>query len=332
MSSRSDSADRQTDVDGGSDTFIEQLSFQEDLSVSDGDDVSGDISGHITSLGFNDRQSSHGSSTEVLVKFGSSFKKSRVQIKHITRVSLSSGRSSQKQRHLSVGNSLLGKIVINDESMFSIISEVLSDSASGVRGQELKRSSFGGSSSNNNGVSKGVVSSESVDQVGDCGSFLTDGDVHAEKLLLSVSRVEVGFLVDYGVDGDGGLAGLSITNDELSLSSANGDKTVNGLETGLHRFTHGLSGDDAGSLDFDSFSFVALDGTKTINGISQSIKDTTQHFLSDGDVDDGTGSGDGVSFLNLSEWRQEYLSFPKMTTPTLSVSKLRAIPLMPERN
>ena len=31
-------------------TFVEQLCLQEDLSVSDGDDVGGNVGGHITSL------------------------------------------------------------------------------------------------------------------------------------------------------------------------------------------------------------------------------------------------------------------------------------------
>jgi hypothetical protein len=54
---------------------------------------------------------------------------------------------------------------------------------------------------------------------------LADGDVDAVKLLgvLSVGVDEGGLLVDDGIDGDSGLAGLSVTNDKLSLASANGD-------------------------------------------------------------------------------------------------------------
>jgi hypothetical protein len=36
-----------------------------------------------------------------------------------------------------------------------------------------------------------------------------------------VTSLEDGLLVEDGVDGDGGLAGLSVTNDQLTLSSAN---------------------------------------------------------------------------------------------------------------
>ena len=54
---------------------------------------------------------------------------------------------------------------------------------------------------------------------------MANSDVDAVKLLgvVSVGVVEGGLLVDDGIDGDSGLAGLSVTNDKLSLASANGD-------------------------------------------------------------------------------------------------------------
>jgi hypothetical protein len=71
-----------------------------------------------------------------------------MQVENVTRVSLTTWGSSEEEGHLSVSNSLLGKIVIDDESMLAIISEVFSNSATGVRGQELERSRVGGSSGN----------------------------------------------------------------------------------------------------------------------------------------------------------------------------------------
>jgi hypothetical protein len=64
-----------------------------------------------------------------------------------------------------------------------------------------------------------------LDNVGDGGSLLADSDVDAVKLLgvLSVGVVEGGLLVDDGIDGDGSLSSLSVTNDELSLATTNGD-------------------------------------------------------------------------------------------------------------
>ena len=67
--------------------------------------------------------------------------------------------------------------------------------------------------------------SKDLHNVGDGGSLLADSDVDAVKLLgvLSVGVVEGGLLVDDGIDGNGSLSSLSVTNDELSLATTNGD-------------------------------------------------------------------------------------------------------------
>lgn len=224
-----------------------------------------------------------------------------MEVEDVSGVGLSSGRSSQQQGHLSVGDGLLGKIVVDDECVLSVVSEELSNSAAGVGGQELEGSSLRCSGSHDDGVLKGVMSLEGLDDIGDSGSLLSDGNVNAEELSLHVSRVEVSLLVDDGIDGNGSLSGLSVTDDQLSLATTNGDESVHSLEAGLHRLVHGFSGDDAGSLDLHSLSLAGFDWAETIDGISEGIEDSAQHLLSDRDIDDGTGSGDSITFLNLSE-------------------------------
>jgi len=69
------------------------------------------------------------------------------------------------------------------------------------------------------------VISKDLNNVRDSGSLLADSDVDAIKLLgiLSVGVVEGGLLVDDGIDGDGSLSSLSVTNDKLSLTTTDGD-------------------------------------------------------------------------------------------------------------
>lgn len=69
------------------------------------------------------------------------------------------------------------------------------------------------------------MSLEDSHDVGDGGSLLSDSHVDAVELsgLVGVGVVEGGLLVDDRVDGDGGFAGLSVSNDELSLTSSNWD-------------------------------------------------------------------------------------------------------------
>ena len=200
---------------------MEELSLQEDLSVSDGDHIGGDVGGHITGLGLNDGEGGQGASTVVLVHLGCTLKETRVEIEDITGVGLTTGRSSEEEGHLSVGDGLLGEIVVDDEGVLGVVTEELTDGASRVGSQELEGCGVGGSGSDDNGVLHAVSLLEQTGDVGDRGSLLSDGDVDAVERLGLVTSLEDGLLVQDGVDGDGSLASLSITNDQLTLASAN---------------------------------------------------------------------------------------------------------------
>ena len=85
----------------------------------------------------------------------------------------------------------------------------------------MKRSGLGGSSGDNARVVHGSVLLEHSDDVSNSGSLLTNGAVNAVERLLWVVGEESLLLVDNAIDGDGSLSSLSITNNELSLSSTN---------------------------------------------------------------------------------------------------------------
>ena len=59
----------------------------------------------------------------------------------------------------------------------------------------------------------------------DLPNTLPDGDVNADDVAT--------FLVDDGINGQGGFAGLPVADDKLALSTADGDHGVYGLYAGL---------------------------------------------------------------------------------------------------
>ena len=79
-------------------------------------DVGGNVSRHITTLGLNDGKSSEGSSTELVVHLGGTLEQTRVQVEDITGVSLTTGGTTEQEGHLTIGDSLLGQIVVDDQS------------------------------------------------------------------------------------------------------------------------------------------------------------------------------------------------------------------------
>src|SRR3990167_9250854 len=85
----------------------------------------------------------------------------------------------------------------------------------------------------------------------DRGGLLADGDVDTFD-----ARA---LLVDDSVDGDGGLAGLAVTDDQLTLTTADRDHGVQGFQARLHRLAHRLSGDNTGGDFLDRRGNFATD-------------------------------------------------------------------------
>ena len=83
--------------------------------------------------------------------------------------------------------------------------------------------------------SSAPASSRAAADGGDGRALLADRDVDAAHLLLRVAGVPGALLVHDRVDGDGGLAGLAVADDQLALAAADRDHRVDGLDPGLQR-------------------------------------------------------------------------------------------------
>merc|ERR1719470_313424 len=229
LGSGADTGHRETDVDGRSDTLVEQLSLQDDLAVSDGDDIGGDVGGHITSLGLDDGQGSEGATSHGVGHLGGTLKQPGVKVEDITGVSLTAWGTPEQQRHLPVSDGLLGQVVEDDHSVHAVVTEVLSHGHAGGGGEVLQGGGIGGSGRDDDGVLHGVGVSEPFHNLGDSGPLLANSNVDTVELLLGVIGLVESLLVDDGVDGNSGLASLPVTDDQLTLATANGHKRVDSL-------------------------------------------------------------------------------------------------------
>ena len=77
--------------------------------------------------------------------------------KDISGVSLTTRGTTKEQGHLTIGHSLLGQVIVDDQSVFAIVTEPFTHSASKERRQVLKRGSFGGSGGNDDRLLQSVV-------------------------------------------------------------------------------------------------------------------------------------------------------------------------------
>mmetsp|Transcript_2822 Transcript_2822/g.4822 ORF Transcript_2822/g.4822 Transcript_2822/m.4822 type:complete len:302 (-) Transcript_2822:159-1064(-) len=225
---------------------------------------------------------------------GSTFQQTGVQVKHISRVSLTTRRTTEQQRHLTVGNSLLRKIIVEDHSMLSVVTEVLTHSGSSVRSKELQRSGIGRSGGNNDAVLHGFLLVKLSDQLSDSGSLLSNSHVDTGKRLL------LGLLVNDGINGDGSLSSLTITNDKLTLSTSDRDQGINSLQARKHRFGDRLSGDDSRRLDLGTRTLAVVKRRASVDRLSNSVNDTSQKLFADGNIHDSSRSLHGVSLENIT--------------------------------
>ena len=78
--------------------------------------IGGNVCRDITTLGLDDGKSSKRASTKVLVHLGGTFQETGVKVENITGVSLTTRRTTEKEGHLTVSNSLLRQVIVDDQS------------------------------------------------------------------------------------------------------------------------------------------------------------------------------------------------------------------------
>jgi hypothetical protein len=143
-----------------------------------------------------------------------------------------------------------------------------------------------------------IILLEGLDELSDGRTLLTNGDVDTVQLLALVGRFVPTLLVEDGVEGNSGLTGLTVTNDQLTLTTANGHHGVDTLQTSLDGLVDGTTGKDTRSLELGTALGGSVDGALAINGVAESIDDTAEKLRADGDIDNLSGTLDNLTLLD----------------------------------
>ena len=120
---------------------------------------------------------------------------------------------------------------------------------------------------------------QSFDQLSDCRTLLSDGDVDAVEFLLLVGGIVETLLIDDGIDGHGCFACLTIADDQFTLTTANRDQTVDGFHARLHRLAHGNTRDDTGCLDADTSALLRVQWTLEETIVRRVLFRSSDHLL-----------------------------------------------------
>ncbi len=149
---------------------------------------------------------------------------------------------------------------------------------------------FRGAGSHHHGVVQGAALAQHFHHVGHRGGLLAHGHVNANHVLT--------LLVEDRVDGDSGLAGLAVADDQLPLAATDGDHRVDGGDAGLHRLMHRLALDDARRHRLDQASLAGFDISLAVDGLAQGIHHPTEQGITHGHGGDLAGGLDGAALLN----------------------------------
>ena len=206
-----------------------------------------------------------------------------MQVENVTGVRFTPRRTTQKKRNCAVGLGLLRKVIENDQDVLALVHPVLTNCAARVGSHVLVARGIRGRRSNDRRVlhCSGVFKSRA--NRSDRRTLLADGDIDASNLLVDIARKPVVTLVNDRVQCDCSLTGLTVTNDELTLTTADRDHRVDRLQAGLQRLMNRLTHHDTGSLEFQrSSTFQIGDITEAVNGATQRVNGATEVAIANG--------------------------------------------------
>ena len=86
-------------------------------------------------------------------------------------------------------------------------------------------------------------------------------------------------MVQDRVDCNRSLTGFAVTNDELTLTTANRRHGVNRLDAGLQRLVHRLATHDARGLDFHTTHLDADKVTFAVNRLTDCVHHATENAI-----------------------------------------------------
>ena len=127
--------------------------------------------------------------------------------------------------------------------------------------------------------------------------LLAHSDVDAEH---GLTRVVELFLVDDGVNGHRRLSRLTVTDDQLTLSTADGNHRVDGLDACLQWLVHGLTVDHTWRLQLDRHVKRLSVMGPLPSKLAQHVDHAAQHAFTHLDRCNGVRALGRAAFLQVS--------------------------------
>ena len=221
-----------------------------------------------------------------------------MQIEDVAWVGFASWWSAQEQRHFAIRNRVLRKVVVDAECVAhehavdrdAVLHDLFANRATGEWCEVLERCWIFSAGDHHYGVCHGALLLELRHNGAHGRELLADRDVDADKALP--------LLVDDRVDGNGGLAGLAVANDQLALTTTDWNQCVNGLDAGLHWCRYRLAANNARSDALNWTRLLRVDWALAVEWSTEWVNNAPDQLNADWHLNNLAGRLDGVAFLN----------------------------------
>ncbi|MNL26249.1 hypothetical protein D3C87_1477660 [compost metagenome] len=129
------------------------------------------------------------------------------------------------------------------------------------------------------------------------GLFLADGNIDTLHA--------IAFLVDNRINRDCCFTGLTVTDDQLALSAADWHHRINGFKTGLHRFMHRFTVDNARCIVFYRTEFSCCNRAFAVQRLTQRVHYAAEHSFTHGNLHNLPCTFYLIAFTNLCVLTQD---------------------------
>ena len=167
-----------------------------------------------------------------------------------------------------------------------------------VRRQVLERRRLGRGGVDDHRVLHGAELAQGVDCLGHGRALLADGDVDALHAQAA--------LVDDGVDGHRGLAGLAVADEQFPLAPPDRRHGIDGLDAGLQWLFDRLAVDDPGGLHLQAAAEIGDDRALTVDGLAQGVDHPPEQGVAHRHRQDPAGRPDGLALLELVDLAEHH--------------------------
>ena len=196
-----------------------------------------------------------------------------MQVEDISGVGFTSRTSSEKKRQGTVGHSMLGQIIINNQNVLPLMHEVFRKRGRRIRCYILKRCRIRSGGTYHDAVLHGAMLLQRIDKTCNGRSLLTNRNINADTVL--------SLLVQNGIHRYGCFTGLTISDDQLTLSASNGKHGINGKNSGLKRLGNTLSLYNSGCRLLNRTIFTRMNFRTAVDRLAECIDNTAQIFVTD---------------------------------------------------